>query len=390
LFSPIDRADEVPIIARTQVPMAEDKEISQIVEQAVSEVLEAQLSELRGKLRIEIVNQVMQLTQPILEKRAAELEAKTAAAVPAPGSGPTDLLNASVASIYDANAQTEILKSLLDGMAQFTARAALLVVKGNTISAWQSRGFENAAALKGFSLDSSAGLAGRAIRDREPVSAAAVDFDNGFIGTHGNPVDGNACVLPIVVREKVAAVVYADAGTDLDGTSDQSALRLLVRSAASWLELMSLRKLGGTGSESPEPVMAAAAAAAPAPVAAPAPAEVPSPAPVVAQAPAAAAPASGADVSSLSPEDQEVHKKAKRFAKLLVDEIKLYNQAKVTEGRQNKDLYQRLKEDIDKSRNTYDKRYGATAAASAGYFSAEVIRILADNDASTLGSDFPQ
>jgi len=56
-----------------------------------------------------------------------------------------------------------------------------------------------------------------------------------FIGTHGNPVDGNACVLPIVVRDKVAAVVYADAGTDLDGSSDLSALRLLVRSAASWL-----------------------------------------------------------------------------------------------------------------------------------------------------------
>jgi hypothetical protein len=375
--------------------MAEDKEISQIVETAVSEVLETQLSGLRTKLHTEIVGKVLELTQPILEKRAAESQAASAASVPAPGTGPTDMLNASVASIYDANAQTEILKSLLDGMAQFTSRTALLVVKGNTISAWQSRGFENAAALKGFALDSSSGLAGRAIRDREPVSAAAVDFDNAFIATHGNPVDGNACVLPIVVREKVAAVVYADAGTDLDGSSDQSALRLLVRSAASWLELMSLRKLaGGSGGEAPEPVMAAAAAVASpvaAPVAvAPPPVEVPAPAPVAVAAVAPSAPAGGVDVSGLSPEDQEVHKKAKRFAKLLVDEIKLYNQAKVTEGRQNKDLYQRLKEDIDKSRNTYDKRYGSTAAASAGYFSAEVIRILADNDPSTLGSDFPQ
>jgi hypothetical protein len=386
--------------------MAEDKEISQIVEKAVSEVLEAHLSELRTVLRAEIVGKVMELAQPILEKRAAESQVASAASVPAPGTGPTDLLNASVASIYDANAQTEILKSLLDGMAQFTSRAALFVVKGNTISAWQNRGFENAAALKGFALDSSSGLAGRAIRDREPVSAAAVDFDNAFISTHGNPVDGNACVLPIVVREKVAAVVYVDAGTDLDGNSDQSALQLLVRSAASWLELMSLRKIaGGGGAEAPEPVMAAAAAASPvaapaaatpapvaatpAPVAAPAPVEVPAPAPVAVAA-VAPAPTGGGDVAGLSPEDQEVHKKAKRFAKLLVDEIKLYNQAKVTEGRQNKDLYQRLKEDIDKSRNTYDKRYGATAAASAGYFSAEVIRILADNDPTTLGSDFPQ
>src|SRR5207244_4276868 len=103
-----------------------------------------------------------------------------------------------------------------------------------------------------------------------------------------------------------------------------------------------------------------------------------------------AAVSAGPDLSDLSKEDQEVHKKAKRFAKLLVDEIKLYNQAKVTEGRQHKDIYKRLQEDIDKSRATYEKRYKSTAAGSADYFTSEVIRILADNDASLLGADFPQ
>src|SRR5437879_4006352 len=238
--------------------MANDNEISKTVERVVAEALDAHLAELRAVLRSEITDKVMESVQPVLDAQAAELESAqaAAAAVPAPGSGPTDLLNASVTSIYNANAQAEILKALLDGIAQFTARAALFVIKGNNISAWQSRGFSNQGAIKGFSLDSSAGLAGRAIRDREPVSAAAADFDDGFISTHGNPVDGNACVLPIVVREKVAAVIYADAGTESDGRSDQSALRLLVRSAASWLELMALRKGAGASSESsvPEPV----------------------------------------------------------------------------------------------------------------------------------------
>ena len=67
---------------------------------------------------------------------------------------------------------------------------------------------------------------------------------------------------------------------------------------------------------------------------------------------------------AMSPEDADTHRKAQRFARLLVDEIKLYNQAKVTEGRKNKDLYDRLKEDIDKSRATYKKRYGNTVAAT--------------------------
>ena len=88
-------------------------------------------------------------------------------------------------------------------------------------------------------------------------------------------------------------------------------------------------------------------------------------------------------------EDQEIHKKARRFARLLVDEIKLYNQNKVTEGRQNGDLYDRLREDIEKSRTTYQKRYGETAAASANYFNQELVRILADNDINLMGGGFP-
>ena len=61
-----------------------------------------------------------------------------------------------------------------------------------------------------------------------------------------------------------------------------------------------------------------------------------------------------------SSEDADLQRKAQRFARLLVDEIKLYNQAKVAEGRKHKDLYDRLKEDIEKSRATYKKRYGNT------------------------------
>jgi len=90
------------------------------------------------------------------------------------------------------------------------------------------------------------------------------------------------------------------------------------------------------------------------------------------------------------PVEDEFHKKAKRFAKLLVDEIKLYNQPKVAEGKQNKDLYERLKEDIDKSRATYEKRYGESPAAGVDYFTQELIRVLADNDISLMGGSFPR
>jgi len=93
-------------------------------------------------------------------------------------------------------------------------------------------------------------------------------------------------------------------------------------------------------------------------------------------------------VASISPEDQDVHRKAQRFARLLIDEIKLYNQAKVAEGRKNRDLYDRLKETIEKSRATYQKRYGKTVAASGNYLQNEIIRSLAEDDPSIMGANF--
>jgi hypothetical protein len=101
-----------------------------------------------------------------------------------------------------------------------------------------------------------------------------------------------------------------------------------------------------------------------------------------------AAAAWGGPTSAPSGEDRETHGKAQRFARLLIDEIKLYNHAKVSEGRKHKDLYDRLKEDIEKSRSTYQKRYGNSAAGAADYFSQELIRSLAEDDVSLLGSNF--
>jgi hypothetical protein len=257
------------------------------------------------------------------------------------------------------------------------------VVRGGQLVGWQARGFADEGAIKGSQLGASSGLAGRAMNDREPVSAAAAEFDQDFVNTHGNPADGNATVLPLVVREKVSALLYVDAGAE--GRADLSAVRVLVRTAAMWLEILALRKLAGGAADAEAPAAVASAAAEPAS------ASEPPPMAAAAAAPASSAPATpagGPDLNGLSAEDQEVHKKARRFAKLLVDEIKLYNQKKVDEGKKNHDLYTRLKEDIDKSRQTYEKRWGGSAAGSANYFQAELVRILADNDATLMGAGF--
>jgi hypothetical protein len=88
-------------------------------------------------------------------------------------------------------------------------------------------------------------------------------------------------------------------------------------------------------------------------------------------------------------EERRLHNDARRFARLLISEIKLYNEQKVAEGRSEHDLYDRLREYIDRSREMYDKRVKAEVAARYDYFHGELVNTLAEGDASKLGSNYP-
>jgi len=109
----------------------------------------------------------------------------------------------------------------------------------------------------------------------------------------------------------------------------------------------------------------------------------------VSPAPAAEpAPKSAAAAPRVS-EEEKLHNDARRFARLLVSEIKLYNEQKLQEGRTNKDIYVRLKRDIDRSREMYERRVPAQVTRKFDYFNDEIVRILAENDPVKLGADYP-
>ena len=88
-------------------------------------------------------------------------------------------------------------------------------------------------------------------------------------------------------------------------------------------------------------------------------------------------------------DERRLHNDARRFARLLVSEIKLYNEKKVQEGRQANDLYERLREAIDRSREMYDKRVQPPVASKFDYFHYELVNALADGDVERLGSGYP-
>ena len=94
-------------------------------------------------------------------------------------------------------------------------------------------------------------------------------------------------------------------------------------------------------------------------------------------------------ISVADEEERRAHNDARRFARLLVSEIKLYNEDKVIEGRSQGDLYQRLREYIDRSRDMYDKRVKPVVSERYDYFHHELVNTLAEGDAAKLGDAYP-
>jgi hypothetical protein len=380
--------------------MGENPALQQAVETIVTQVLEETVPQLRSEL-----------VRRVLDEVAAHAPAEAeAVAEPAPAENSSSHLLKALSTIHSGTTQREILRALLDSTVRYSGRAALFVVKGGAATGWQGRAFSNNDEIKDFSLDVTNGLASRALQSRTAFSGPVEEMDQRFISTFGSPSGDEVWVLPLLLKDKVAALVYADAGNEA-GSLDASALELLVAATGSWLEVNSLRKQAQKDMPQEAAPERGESAAAPVqtvssfsdPFAGHAPRHVvatpePAPAamavaesdatPVMADSAAAAAAPATDPFAQMSPEDADVHRKAVRFARLLVDEIKLYNQAKVTEGRKNKDVYDRLKEDIEKSRATYMKRYGNTVAASGNYFAAEVVRSLAEDDISIMGANF--
>lgn len=378
--------------------MSEESRIRELVTSAVAEAFDLHVRALHD----EVVDRVMQTVQPALEVQSAQL---------------LGTLNSAVQAIQTTSTQVDVLEALLQGTAKFAPRAAILVFRGTTAVAWNASGFRDNARVKAFSVGTTSGLCARAVQQHSPVSGPAAQFDSHFIATFGSP-SADCVVAPLIVRDKILALVYADAGESGAQTPNTHYLAILARSAANWIELCTLRNAARTTATTVPPRSeigtgqpATAAAESPdsaAPIssdemrrtehAASVATLVPKREPVGVPGSAIGSPSSVVVMPSTASQEpsfepatghEDLHRKARRFAKLLVDEIVLYNRDKVTAGRLQRDLYDRLREDIDKSRATYEKRYGQTSVASNDYFTQALVGGLADHNASLMGPNFP-
>ena len=347
-----------------------EKSVEELVRSAVAQALDRHLSSLRET----VVQDVLREVAPALTEKSSPSGSASAA------------LQKAVSAIQAGTTQKEILRALLDNTVLYSGRAALFVIKNGAAAGWQGTAFSHNEQIKDFPFDITSGLAARVMQSRSAESGSISEIDKDFVKKFDSPADNKLVLLPLLLKDKISALVYADAGPE-GGDLDASALDVLVRATSAWLEVISQRKQAHKEGAS-EPEMHAAAAVPSDPFATHAPLHSGKAEAVPEAAMSAAASAAGVPVPAHVGEDAEIHSKARRFARLLMDEIKLYNQAKLAEGRKHKDLYDRLKEDIEKSRATYQKRYGNTAAGTADYFNQELIRSLAEDDVSLLGTNF--
>jgi hypothetical protein len=290
--------------------------------------------------------------------------------------------------ITGSKTQTETLEALLAAVSVITPTCGLMILRGAQAIGWGCHGLATPESFKRVTLDCSRGIAATVISSCAARAPQVSELDPAFTAALGLTSSARVLLVPVLLKERVAALLIAlpQHGDDLAG------VELLGQVAELTLDLQTYRKAAPAPPAAPPHAVAQPARPEPVPHA-PEPvyaAAMPARAVVAAPPVEVAIPAFRQDATApqtFQPSLDESHEKARRFAKLLVEEIKLYNQTKLAEGRAQGDIYSRLREDIEKSRGAYQKRFGESIK-DADYFSQELMRILADNNRAVMGPGF--
>jgi hypothetical protein len=91
------------------------------------------------------------------------------------------------------------------------------------------------------------------------------------------------------------------------------------------------------------------------------------------------------DLHSLPQEQQEMHRRANRVAKVSMQDIQMLKPDQVKLGREHHDLCIRLKGEIEKARKEYERRFGPIIGHGVDYFYHWMVEVLGAGDPEALG-----
>jgi len=283
----------------------------------------------------------------------AAAAAAAAAPVPAAASAPVAVVSEpsigvalgrlvdAVRVLDTATSQTQSIETLVQYTAGIAGRAVVFLVNRDVLRAWRMAGIAAEDVPTTDMPIDGPDLLARAIQTGQTTPASAELPAPPFAK---QPPDRPAVAVPLMVSGRAVAVVYADPGAANPTPGWIDAVETLTRYAAATTALRAaLRTLDVLRGDAPEP-------------------------------------APDAPVNGNGEEG------ARRYARLLVSEIKLYNEAAVRAGRQQRDLRQRLRAEIDRAQRLYEERVPPAVSARAQYFHQELVQTLADGDPTLLGN----
>jgi hypothetical protein len=252
-------------------------------------------------------------------------------------------LNQAVRRLRQSATLEELGATLADTAASFAGGAEVFLI---------SDGVAKSAKMDlEIPLASAAALAG-AVESRDPVTAitAAGEVSAALVERLEQTPNGRAHIYPIVVKDSVPALLYAW-GTPQRHVQGP-ALELVAQvAAAQWVGLL------------PPPVLELVTIAPPAKVA--------------------------SSWESLPPEEQQIHLRAQRFARVQAAAMRLHEGPAVQTGRARSNLYEALRGPIDAAREQFRKDFFARCPSMLDYLHLELVRTLANDDAELLGTDYP-
>ena len=246
-------------------------------------------------------------------------------------------------AVDEAGSVSDVLTAAVRGAEGQARRAALFVVEGTDLREWPIAGMPSVASGPLSVEGREAGVIAAAVKQQRPAATGGPD-DLSAPDFAALPPGSAAVAVPLVLGGTAVAVLYADQPESAAGTSWQENVQILGRHAAacaaSLTALRTAQAMRMFSGDAP-------------------------------------------DEGSGDAADQL--QSARRYARLLVSEIKLYNEGAVRVGRERRDILVRLEAEIERARRLFDERVAASVEGRDALFQQELAQTLADGDPSLLG-----
>ncbi len=264
----------------------------------------------------------------------------------------TNELNQIVRRLKNSESEPELVDALLDGLALFAAQAAVCALEAGTLRALGGRRIDLQPDLV-LPLASVAAFA-NAIESKDTVVTMRTPAEVSEALSSGDQ-PRRAFLIPILNRNRVAAVVFASA----DDRTDLNGLELLSAFSSAMLERIR-RKAGSDQNAQDETLETSAIRAKP---------SLPS-------------------WSELDDAQRSLHIRAQRFARTKVAEMQLYKPELCQKGTDGQDVYLYLKQEIDSARDSFRTQF-MTIPTMVDYLHLELVSSLVHGDEFLLGADYP-